>query len=168
MTYQWYFGARPIAGATGRTYDASLSGSYNVTVTNDAGCSAVSAPLAVSVFACSTTEVSPALAVFPARLAKDAASPTGYYLYFQKVLRPLGYNLYEGTVGAWYSHGSSPERFCGLAATDLGTGEMRVPILPSSGNHYYLVTTFQKAEEGPSGYDSRSQEIPPSQSTCAP
>lgn len=49
LTYQWQLGGSPIAGATAATYNAGISGSYAVRVTNSAGCWAVSTPVSVSV-----------------------------------------------------------------------------------------------------------------------
>ncbi|WP_191907010.1 Ig-like domain-containing protein [Adhaeribacter soli] len=49
FTYQWKRGNDFIAGATGATYAATQSGSYSVSVTNQFGCSQVSAPVAVTV-----------------------------------------------------------------------------------------------------------------------
>jgi hypothetical protein len=166
--YQWKFNGTPMAGATQSTYNASLSGNYTVTVNDAAGCTGTSAPKAVTVIYCATAEVSPALAPVPLRLVKDAGSPTGYYLYFQKANGTGGYNIYEGALGTWYSHASAPGNLCNAAVTDLGTGEMRAAIAPSSGGRYYLVTGYRLATEGPSGYDSNSVAIPASQSTCAP
>jgi N-acetylneuraminic acid mutarotase len=115
---------------------------------------------------CATTEVSPAGAAFPLRLLEDGASPTGYSLRFQRVEAATGYNVYEGTVGGWYDHGSGAA--CGAPAEDLGTGEMRAEITPSAGNRYFLVTARDAAAEGVSGYGSSGAPIPASQSTCLP
>ena len=46
VTYQWYVGGIPIAGATAQTHTAVQNGSYTVKVTNTNGCSKLSAPLA--------------------------------------------------------------------------------------------------------------------------
>lgn len=120
---------------------------------------------------CPVFEVSPSYAVFPARLVKDNASPTGTYLYFQKVDSATGYNVYEGTLGGFspYSHANTAGNVCGVAAADcLGTGEMRASVTPSTGDHYYLITAYGGGDEGPSGFATPHQEIDPAQSTCAP
>ena len=48
-SYQWFFNGNPISGATSASHTATQDGNYTVTVTNAAGCSATSAPLAVIV-----------------------------------------------------------------------------------------------------------------------
>ncbi|GEM_PF-4926463 len=47
--YQWLNGGLVVAGATGAVYQAPVSGAYTVQVTSPAGCTAVSAPVAVNV-----------------------------------------------------------------------------------------------------------------------
>jgi hypothetical protein len=168
VRYQWAFNGSPIAGATQRTYAATLSGSYTVRAWDAGDCSGVSGGKTVAIGFCTATEVSPAGAPFPARLVEDPASPTGFYLYFQKVSGASGYNLYEGSLGTWYSHASAAGNLCNAAVTDLGTGEMRTQMSPSPGNHYYLVTAYRTLREGPSGFDSGGAQIPTSQSTCSP
>ena len=50
MSYQWYKGATPIAGATSLTYTATTSGNYKCRVTKTAtGCFKNSNPISVSV-----------------------------------------------------------------------------------------------------------------------
>ncbi len=164
-TYQWLFNASPIAGATNSTYDATVSGKYSVAVTDAGGCAGLSADHPVSIVFCSTSEVSPIHAVFPARLTKPG---TGNYLYFQRIDGTTGYNLYEGNLGTWYSHGGAAGNVCDVAVTDLGTGEMRAAITPSAGDHYYLVTAYAGTVEGPSGFASSGLERNPAQNTCAP
>jgi PKD repeat protein len=46
--YQWKLNGSPISGATSQTTTAAVSGSYSVTVTNSAGCSATSNPITVT------------------------------------------------------------------------------------------------------------------------
>jgi uncharacterized repeat protein (TIGR01451 family) len=48
-SYQWLLNGSPIGGANGQSTPATVSGSYSVTVTNAAGCSATSAPISVTV-----------------------------------------------------------------------------------------------------------------------
>ena len=45
--YQWFLNGAPIAGATSQNFVASVAGNYKVRVWNTAGCSDLSAPLAV-------------------------------------------------------------------------------------------------------------------------
>ena len=47
-TYQWNLNGAPIVGATSISYIANTSGSYTVTVTNNAGCSATSQAVVVT------------------------------------------------------------------------------------------------------------------------
>lgn len=123
----------------------------------------------VALDACPVSEVSPAWATFPARLEKDPTSGTGFYLYFEPIDSVDGYNLYQGTVGTWYSHGGPAGDLCDLAATELVTGEMRAEIDPTAaGDHYYLVTAYAGGQEGPSGFATPHTEIDPTQSTCSP
>jgi hypothetical protein len=168
MAYQWTFAGAPIPGATGQTYEASVSGDYAVVATDANGCQGTSPPHALFVDFCPASEVSPKAAIYPARLVKNTNSSTGYYLYFQRLDTLEGYNLYEGEVGTYYSHGEAPGNICNLPATDLGTGEMRAEITPSAGNHYYLVTAYGWGVEGPSGFDSSGTEIDSSECTCTP
>jgi hypothetical protein len=126
---------------------------------------------AVSLDFCQVDEVSSSDAVFPARLTEDPGSPTGFYLDFERLDAVDGYNLYEGTIGAWYSHGAAAGNVCDLAPpdlTDLGTGEMRAIVATSDGDHYVLVTAYSGGREGPSGFASYHKEISPALSTCDP
>jgi hypothetical protein len=58
QTYQWLAGGVPLVGATGTTYTALVTGSYTVQVTSAQGCTAVSAPTAVTVHPLPTATVS--------------------------------------------------------------------------------------------------------------
>lgn len=49
LTYQWELAGSPIPGATTSSFTATTSGSYEVRVTNAAGCWALSAPVVVAV-----------------------------------------------------------------------------------------------------------------------
>jgi hypothetical protein len=166
--YQWRFNGIDIPGATGQTYEASVSGRYGVRVADESGCSGVSVEHPVTVNFCLSSEVSPRGCVFPLRLSKDSRSSTGHFIYFQKIDGSLGYNIYSGTIGMWYSHSGAIGRMCNTATTDLGTGELRASINMHEGNHYYLATAHSIIAEGPSGYASSGAEIPASQNTCAP
>ena len=46
-SYQWYLDGDPISGANGQVYDAPVSGSYTVVITDANGCTAESAPAIV-------------------------------------------------------------------------------------------------------------------------
>ena len=165
-SYQWNLGGGPIAGATNQTHVAAVGGSYTVTVTNGT-CPATSSPVNVFAF-CPTTEVSPSSSAIPVRLVPDTSSPTGYYLYFAAASGAQNYNVYEGTIGAWYSHGSVGN-ICNIPYADLGGGQLRATYTPTVGNHYYLITAWGDGGEGPSGYKTGSPTpIDPSLNTCAP
>ena len=49
LTYQWYIGGVAISGAALSSYIASIAGSYQVMVTNSAGCSTLSTPMSVTI-----------------------------------------------------------------------------------------------------------------------
>ncbi len=112
-------------------------------------------------------EVSSKTSAIPLKVLKDSNSITDYYIYFEKVYSARGYNIYEGTIGKWYSH-SIGANLCSAIFFDLGTGNLRAELNPSRGNHYYLITAFGGGVEGPSSFDSNNFEIPESQSSCNP
>jgi hypothetical protein len=58
-----------------------------------------------------------------------------------------GYNVYEGAIGSWYSHGAQA---CAQAGT-AGAGRRTVTITPSAGSRYFLVTSFDLCQESISG-----------------
>ena len=167
--FQWMYNGVPISGATSQTYEASVSGNYSVRSTDGTGCEGTSVDHVVFIDYCPfVSEVSPKQGIFKARLVKSAESSTGFFLYFQRLDSVNGYNIYEGTIGTYYSHASAPGNLCSATFLDLGSGEMRAEITPSAGNHYYLVTAFGEGSEGPSGFRSNGVEIDPGQSTCSP
>jgi hypothetical protein len=99
-------------------------------------------------------EVSGPGSAHPLLLVKDraaAACPTGYCMYFEKEPVASGYNVYEGTVGAWYSHGGASGDACNPAVTDLVDGNIRYSLSPTPGDHYYLVTALNIMGEGTAG-----------------
>jgi hypothetical protein len=167
-SYQWYLNGQVIDGATTSSCEATASGGYSVTVTTAEGCTGSSVIKSVTIIECSMPEVSPKVSPFPLRILADGTSSTGFFLYFEKIPSAEGYNIYEGSIGGWYSHGDAPGSDCATVVSDLGTGEMRAELAPDSGNRYYLVTAFGGADEGPSGFDSADVEIPSAQSTCPP
>lgn len=167
-SYQWNYNWSAIPGATSRELTASLPGFYSVSAGAVPACRMTSQDQWVSIPFCSTSEVSPKVAFFPARVSKDPDSSTGFYLYFQKMDGANGYNIYEGTLGNWYSHSAQPGNVCAATVTDLGTGEMRAEVTLSAGDHYYLVTAYSGAVEGPSGFNSANVEIDPLLSSCSP
>jgi hypothetical protein len=167
--YQWYRDGAAIPRATTSVHDATLSGEYRVRIGDGSGCLRDSLEETVLVSFCPETEIAPDGALFPLRIAKDAASPTGAYVTFQAVDGVDGFHLYEGDLGSWYSHGGAPGNTCAIEECivpnepgcfdDLGTGEVRTAVSLGSGDHYYLVSGYQGSTEGPTGAD-------PAQSTC--
>ena len=177
-SWSWSFAGQPIAGAIGPTYQVTLSGDYTVEVRDTFDCQAVSAPTAVAVAFCAATEVSPAGAIFPLRVEETAASPTGRFIYFQKVDGADGYHLYVGTAGIYYSHGGSADNLCGIGPCavsggvdcydDLGTGELRLATAAAAGDRYYYVAAYAAGVEGPAGHDSAGAPVDPAAGTCLP
>ncbi len=55
LTYQWTLGGSAIAGATSSSYPAATNGTYNVVVSNAAGCSATSSGMGLTVIAAPAT-----------------------------------------------------------------------------------------------------------------
>ena len=172
VAYSWQRNGVSIAGAVGPALAAQISGNYTVVATDGQGCASSSAPHAVTIGFCASSEVSPQGAEQPLRLARLAPKgPTlsaDLMLTFQAVGGAAGYNVYEGTLGSWYSHGARPGNQCDAVVTDLGDGLLAATVVPSDGNRYYLVTAHGAGAEGPSGFDSTGAPIEPSQSTCAP
>jgi hypothetical protein len=85
---------------------------------------------------------------------------------------PFQYNLYTGSIGTFYDHGSSP-----LVCSGLGTGitcdgtscayDQTVAGLPGP-DLYFLVTATGFGLEGISGFPSAGPERDAGQNTCAP
>lgn len=67
------------------------------------------------------------------------------------------YAVYEGQLGAWYSH---------QPVTCTTGGQTSRSIVPAAGNRYYLVVPLSATEEGAYGRDSSGAEIPRSASPC--
>jgi len=70
------------------------------------------------------------------------------------------YGIYEGTVGAWYSHTA-------IDCHDNGA-DLREVITPGGGNRYYLVVPHNPNVEGSYGTDSSGAQRPPGTVTCRP
>ena len=71
------------------------------------------------------------------------------------------YAIYEGTIGAWYSH----------VPLQCGTGNGHaIIVVPGAAtpNHYYLLVPVTSAAEGSYGLDSNGAERPVSTSPCKP
>jgi hypothetical protein len=65
----------------------------------------------------------------------------------------IGYAVYEGTIGQWYSHVA---RSCSASGPGLSD-----ELTPSAGNRYYLVVPLGVNGEGSYGRASNGTEIPP-------
>ncbi len=128
-----------------------------------------SAPGSCDTVVCSSSgtapgEVSAAISSYPVELVKDGITcPEGFCLYFEKNADADGYNIYEGSIGTWFSHDSAAGNICDSAITDLGSGQIRAGLTPSSGDRYYLVTAFNSSGEGTAGSLERD-----AQCSCAP
>jgi len=70
-----------------------------------------------------------------------------------------GYNIYEGAIGSWYSHGGVD---CGFSPTPTA-GRMETLHSPIVGNRYFVVTGANGYAEGPSDLDH-----PPALLDCLP
>jgi len=169
-SYQWYKDGIVISGATGSSYLATAPGLYTVEVTRTGGCIGESEQFEVYSSSCSGSvgEVSSQNSSFPLRIVQDSNSSTGYYLYFEKVAGATGYNIYEGNIGSYYSHGNGAGNICNASVMDMGNGEMRIEFNIDLENHYYPVTQFVSGIEGPIGYNSNNEEIDPQQNSCSP
>ncbi len=70
-----------------------------------------------------------------------------------------GYAVYEGSIGAWYSHGV----FNGLCGV---TGLQATSQSPGAGSRYYLVVPVSASTEGSLGRNSAGVEIPAGVPAC--
>lgn len=69
------------------------------------------------------------------------------------------YEIYEGTIGSYYSHNTQ------ISCQIVGTS---TTITPSAGNKYYLVVARRYNAEGSYGKNSSGAERPQSGSACVP
>lgn len=67
------------------------------------------------------------------------------------------YEIYEGSLGLWYSH---------EPVTCATGGATAATISPGATNHYYLVVPTDTITEGSHGWDSAGSERPTGASTC--
>jgi len=141
------FGTDPAVTSTGWYVD-------DITVTNTSQATSCSTGVGTVV------EVSSVVSGIPLLLARSGAS---LVLSYEDVSGAGGYNVYEGALGSWYSHGAGG--YCANPSAYV-SGRRETTIVPKSGSRYYLVTAYTSAE-GPSGF-STTGEIPPVSSTCAP
>ncbi|MFX0067168.1 MAG: hypothetical protein ACFFC7_33980 [Candidatus Hermodarchaeota archaeon] len=98
-------------------------------------------------------------------IEKSTATLADMHIYFQMIWDTVSYNVYEGVLDNWYSHGTGAN--CDVSTIDEGNGYLRYDATTAEGNRYYLVTGKWSPEgEGPSGYASDGDERDPSQNTC--
>lgn len=71
----------------------------------------------------------------------------------------IDYEIYEGSLGAWYSHVS---RLCSTAGATTAT------IEPAAGDTYYLIVPSNGSREGSYGSSSAAVPRPPGASACRP
>jgi hypothetical protein len=95
----------------------------------------------------------------PLRVDKAVLAPGQLDLAWDPSCSPEGvdYAVYEGTLGAWYSHNPV---LCGTDQVEEAT------ITPGAGNRYYLVVPLSAFREGSSGTDSVGIERPRSGNRC--
>ena len=144
---RFQFGTDPAVTSVGWYVD-------DVSITN------TSQPTSCSPGTATVNEVSSVGSGLPLLVQRNGADVT---LSYEDVAGAGGYNIYDGLLGSWYSHGSGA--FCATASTS-SSGRRQSTIHPKSGNRYFLVTAYTSAE-GPSGFSSTG-EIPPASSTCTP
>jgi hypothetical protein len=114
-----------------------------------------------------TSSPSPAEVSSPASppLAVDKAAGGDLKVSFQDLGGQVGgYNVYEGSLGSWYSHAG---KSCQQAAS-LVAGRREIQLTPAAGSTYYLVTSYDLCHESISGTDSTGAPQPSSYLTCAP
>ena len=74
------------------------------------------------------------------------------------------YNIYEGSIGSYYSHAPIA---CKITGTPDGAGGRYLDIVPGdAGNHYYLVTASDRCGEGSPGRSSAGRRRPLPAGAC--
>jgi hypothetical protein len=98
----------------------------------------------------------------PLRIRKNAATPQHLDLTWGDSCGQdqNDFAVYEGTIGAWYSH---TKKLCTTAGA-LGISD----LAPSAGSRYYLIVALSTTSEGSYGTSSAGAEIPLGISTCRP
>jgi len=96
----------------------------------------------------------------PLLVRKNAVTPQRLDLTWGDSCGPdqNDFAVYEGTIGAWYSHTS---KVCTTSGA-LGVSN----LTPSAGSRYYLVVALSTTTEGSYGTRSSGVEIPAGLSTC--
>jgi len=98
-------------------------------------------------------------------MVAPVASSASLDLSFEDVAaQASAYAVYEGAIGAWYSHAG-----VACSVTPAAAGGRRVQrVLPASGNRYFLVTAIAPCTEGISGADSFGALHPAANHDCPP
>ena len=74
------------------------------------------------------------------------------------------YNIYEGTIGDWYSHAPL---LCRVTGTPDGVGNRFLDVAPTgAASHYYLVTASDACGEGSPGRAGSGLRLPMPNGTC--
>ncbi|HYS05430.1 MAG TPA: hypothetical protein VEW47_09590 [Candidatus Dormibacteraeota bacterium] len=74
------------------------------------------------------------------------------------------YNIYEGTLGSWYSH---VPLLCHVTGASDGAGNRFLDITPTgTTSHYYLVTASDRCGEGSAGRGKNGQRRPMPNGAC--
>lgn len=87
---------------------------------------------------------------------------------FQEDTGSSGYNLYVGTIGTFYSHGSNPNNLCSAPTSNPSIGIRRIVYPAGASSGYFLVTAKNFCGESAAGYASDGTQVDCTQSTCAP
>ncbi len=95
----------------------------------------------------------------PLRVAKAAGSDITLTWGPSCLLTDIDYAIYEGAIGAWYSHVSL---FCSTSGARTKT------LAPLAGNKYYLVVPQNTGREGSYGTRSDGTERPQGVAACKP
>ncbi len=92
-------------------------------------------------------------------------TPTGLRLQWEDMGPTVpAYNIYEGTLGGWYTH---TPLACHVTGTADGAGNRTLDFTPTGvANHYYLVTASDACGEGPSGRATNGRQRPMPNGTC--
>jgi hypothetical protein len=98
-------------------------------------------------------------------LVVDKASGSDLKISFQDLGGQVGgYNVYEGTIGSWYSHAA---KAC-QQTPPIAAGRRQVQLTPAAGSTYYLVTSYDLCQESISGTNGAGTPQPSVNLTCAP
>jgi hypothetical protein len=84
-------------------------------------------------------------------------------LFGEALGNPWGYNIYEGQIGQYYSHGSLG---CLGIPVEEAPGVLGLETALPSGSRYYLLTATGCGGEGPSGFSSAGEERDPDRNAC--